>query len=93
MCISLQRQLSILSKAGSDLPLYILQYNQFLLLSVSLNYEVPVVGQLAVLENFLCYRSTAYLREFHKFCQSSDVDPRFDHSQQFLYVFRENYWF
>ena len=34
-----------------------------------------VVGQLTVLENFLCCRSTAGLRKFHKFCRSSEVDP------------------
>ena len=34
-----------------------------------------VVVQLTVLKNFLCCRSTAGSREFHKFCRSSDVDP------------------
>ena len=29
--------------------------------------------QLTVLKNFLCCRSTAGLREFHKFCRTSDV--------------------
>ena len=29
-----------------------------------------VVGQLTVLQNFLCFRSTAGLRESHKFCRS-----------------------
>ena len=33
-----------------------------------------VVGQLTILENSRCCRSTAGLREFHKFCRSSDVD-------------------
>ena len=34
-----------------------------------------VVGQLTVLENFFCCRSTAGLKKFHEFCPSSDVDP------------------
>ena len=80
ICPKQQLQLSHISPIASCLLLMRLALGLGLL-PMRLGKLTAVVGQLTVLENFFCCQSSSSfcfvpgLREFYKFCWSSDVNP------------------